>query len=71
MLPMEEVRLIAALHRRGFSLRDISRIAGHARRTVAKYIRAPETVPPRRRAASRDPLEAFRAHLADRLATPG
>ena len=72
MLRIEEVNVIAALARKGRSVRSICRLSGHARQTVGKYLKTPDGVPGRRpRLAPPSKLEPFKTYLEERLQAPG
>ena len=72
MLDKEQVHLMAALRRKGFSCREISRTTGYARRTVGKYLAAPENLPrSRTRVTGSTKLDPFKAHLEQRVRMPG
>ena len=72
MLDRKEMYLIGTLHRKGFSCRTISRISGHARRTVGKYLATPESLGRLRAKMKRSTkLDPFKALLDERTQTPG
>jgi len=68
LLRGRDVYEITELKREGLSIKAIGELLGYDRKTVRKYLLAPESVPnygPRERSASK--LDAFKDYLADRL----
>jgi len=64
-----DVHDIDELRRQGLSIRAISRLTGHCRKTITKYLRGPKTIPEYRvRPPAVGKLAPFREYLEERMA---
>jgi len=69
MITGEEAKDISSLHRRGMSIRAISRELKMSRKTVRKYVRYPDLAPVYRTRAPRpSKLDPFKGYSRKRIA---
>ncbi len=67
MLKKEEWLLIQNLHLKGFSISEIARQTGYARKTVRKYLNLKTAPEPQKRPGRKSKLDPYKPHILKRL----
>jgi transposase len=67
MLKTDEWFLIQDLHSKGFSISEISRITGYARKTVRKHLNLKTAPEPQKRLGRKSKLDPFKPYMIDKL----
>ena len=67
MLKNEEWLLIRDLYSKGFSISEISRRTGYARKTVRKYLNRKTAPEPQKRPGRKSKLDPYKPHILKRL----
>ena len=67
MLKNEEWLLIQDLHSKGFSISEIARQTGYARKTVRKYLNLKTAPEPQKRPGRKSKLDPYKPYILEKL----
>ena len=67
MLKTDEWFLIQDLHSKGFSISEISRRTGYARKTVRKHLNLKTAPEPQKRPGRKSKLDPFKPYMLDKI----
>jgi len=67
MLKTDEWFLIQDLHSKGFSISEISRQTGYARKTVRKYLNRKTAPEPQKRPGRKSKLDPYKPYILEKL----